>query len=482
MTSRAGRGAAQPLRLLAEQAFSRTAGAPLVQENRIQLLKNAEENYPAWLEAIGGARKTVHFESYIIHADDIGNRFADLLCAKARDGVRVRLIYDWFGARGASSWRFWRRMRLAGVEVRCFNPPRLDSPLGWLSRDHRKTITIDGRIGFVSGLCVGQSWVGDAKRGIEPWRDTGVVIEGPAVFDLAQAFAGMWAGLGAPVPQEEVVGESPAIPPAGDVALRIVPTLPGKTGLYRVDQLIAAMARRSIWLTDAYFLGTASYVEALGAAARDGVDVRLLLPRTSDIPVVRSMSRVGYRALLEAGVRVFEWKGSMLHAKTAVADGRWARVGSTNLNISSWMGNCELDVIAEDESFAHQMEEMYLDDLGNSTEIVLGSKHQVQPAERRDRKIPHMGSARGSAGRAATGVLAIGSTVGAAFTRQQTLGPAEIPALTIAALALLVVAAVALHWPRAISIPVAVLGVWTALTLALRILRLYWQHKQGPDR
>jgi cardiolipin synthase len=121
-------------------------------------------------------------------------------------------------------------MRQAGVEVRCFNPPRLDSPLGWLSRDHRKTITVDGRIGFVSGLCVGQSWVGEAERGIEPWRDTGL-IEGPAVFDLEQAFAAMWAGLGAPVPIEELVLESAAIPPAGDVGLRIVPTLPGKAGL-----------------------------------------------------------------------------------------------------------------------------------------------------------------------------------------------------------------------------------------------------------
>ncbi len=482
MTSRAPQGAVQPLRLMAEQAFSRAAGAPLVQENRIQLLKNAQENYPAWLEAIRSAQKTVHFESYIIHADDIGNRFADLMCAKARDGVRVRLIYDWFGARGASSWRFWRRLRQAGVEVRCFNPPRLDSPLGWLSRDHRKTITVDGRIGFVSGLCVGQSWVGDPERGIEPWRDTGVMIEGPAVFDLEQAFAGMWAGLGAPVPQEELVAESAAIPPAGDVALRIVPTLPGKAGLYRVDQLIAAMARRSIWLTDAYFLGTSSYVQALGAAARDGVDVRLLLPRTSDIPVVRSMSRVGYRTLLEAGVRVFEWKGSMLHAKTAVADGRWARVGSTNLNIASWMGNCELDVIAEDKLFACQMEEMYLEDLNHSTEIVLGMKHKVEPAERRSRKAAGGGASRGSAGRAATGVLAIGSTVGAAFTSQQTLGPAEIPALTLAALTLLGLAALALHWPRAISIPVAVLGVWTAFTLVLRIFRLYWRHKQAPDR
>lgn len=481
-SSGASPSAVGPLRLLAEQAFSRAAGAPLLQENRIQLLKNAQENYPAWLAAIGSATETVNFESYIIHADDIGQRFEELLCAKARDRVRVRLIYDWFGARGASSWRFWRRLRQAGVEVRCYNPPRLDSPLGWLSRDHRKTITVDGRIGFVSGLCVGQSWVGDPRRGIEPWRDTGVVIEGPAVFDLEQAFAAMWAGLGTPMPQEDLVPESAAIPPAGEVALRIVPTLPGKAGLYRMDQLIAAMARRSIWLTDAYFLGTPTYVEALGSAARDHVDVRLLLPRTSDIPIVRSMSRVGYRALLEAGVRVFEWKGSMLHAKTAVADGRWARVGSTNLNLSSWMGNCELDVIVEDESFARQMEEMYLEDLRNSTEIVLGSKHRVQPAEKRERKISQMGSTRGSASRAATGVLAIGSTVGAAFTSQQMLGPAETPALVLVAALLLGIAAIAVHWPRAISIPVAVVGVWTALTLLLRIVRLYRRHKQGPDK
>jgi len=122
------------------------------------------------------------------------------MCVKAREGVRIRVIYDWLGAQGTSSWRFWRRMRQAGVEVRCFNPPRFDSPLGWLSRDHRKTIIVDGRVGFVSGLCVGQSWIGDAKRGIEPWRDTGVVIEGPAVIELEQAFASIWAGLGPAVP------------------------------------------------------------------------------------------------------------------------------------------------------------------------------------------------------------------------------------------------------------------------------------------
>ncbi|HEV2275821.1 MAG TPA: phospholipase D-like domain-containing protein, partial [Acidobacteriaceae bacterium] len=467
--------------LFADGAFARAAGAPLVDRNRVRLLKDARENYPAWLDAIREARKTVYFESYIIHSDEVGRQFADLLCAKAREGIRVRLIYDWFGARGASSRGFWRRMRQAGVEVRCFNPPRLDSPLGWISRDHRKTITIDGRIGFVSGLCVGQSWVGDPQRGIEPWRDTGVMLEGPAVFDLEQAFAAMWAGLGPGVPAEELVSENAAIPAAGEVAVRVVPTVPGKAGLYRVDQLIAAVARRSIWLTDAYFLGTVSYVEALGAAALDGVDVRLLLPRTSDLPVVRSMSRVGYRALLEAGVRVFEWQGSMLHAKTAVADGRWARVGSTNLNLSSWMGNCEMDVIVEDEIFARRMEEMYLEDLSRSTEIVLGRKHKVHPAHRRSPRTNPKGAARGSAGRAATGVLAIGSTVGAAIAQKQTLGPAETPVLVVAAAGLFLLAAIAALWPHAVSLPAAVLAAWTASTLLLKALRLYRSHRRRRD-
>jgi cardiolipin synthase A/B len=403
------------------------------------------------------------------------------MCVKAREGVRIRVIYDWLGAQGTSSWRFWRRMRQAGVEVRCFNPPRFDSPLGWLSRDHRKTIIVDGRVGFVSGLCVGQSWIGDAKRGIEPWRDTGVVIEGPAVIELEQAFASIWAGLGPAVPTGDLALESSAIPPAGNVALRVVPALPWKAGLYRIDLLIAAMARRSIWLTDAYFLGTPGYVEALSEAAQDGVDVRLLLPKTSDVPVVSSLSRMGYRALLEAGVRIFEWKGLMLHAKTAVADGRWARVGSTNLNVASWIGNCELDVIVEDEAFAHLMEETYLEDLYNSTEIVLGGKHKVHPTERRNRKSRQKGAARGSAGRAATGILALGSTVGAAFTSQQMLGTAEIPPLTVAALILLAFAGIAAYWPHAISITAIILCTWMALTLILRVFRLWWSHRRIRD-
>ena len=193
--------AASPERLgrtLAEQAFSRAAGAPLVEGNRVRLLQDALENYPAWLDAIEGARRFVHFETYIVHEDATGRRFAEALGAKARAGVPVRLIHDWFGGLGKTSRRFWRGLREAGVEVRVYNPPQLDSPFGWVSRDHRKMIGVDGNVAFVSGLCVGEMWAGRTERGISPWRDTGVEIRGPAVADIEQSFADVWAGLGDP--------------------------------------------------------------------------------------------------------------------------------------------------------------------------------------------------------------------------------------------------------------------------------------------
>ncbi|HMH78555.1 MAG TPA: phospholipase D-like domain-containing protein, partial [Candidatus Udaeobacter sp.] len=352
-----------PAFALIEHAFARASGAPLVPGNDVRLLKDASQNYPAWLEAIAAARRTIHFESYIIHDDAIGEQFAQALAARARAGVRVRLIYDWLGAVGKTSGRFWRELRAAGVEVRCFNPPSLSSAITWLSRDHRKMLAVDGQVGFVTGLCVGRYWVGDPARGIEPWRDTGIGVRGPAVADLERAFARMWALTGQPIPAAEVPTRD-SLPAAGDVAVRVIASMPGTAELYRLDQFIAAAARWTLWLTDAYFVGTSAYVQSLRAAARDGVDVRLLVPGATDIWILRGLSRAGYRPLLEAGVRVFEWNGTMLHAKTAVADGRWARVGSTNLNLQSWIGNWELDVAVEDEGFAARMEAMYLDDLG----------------------------------------------------------------------------------------------------------------------
>jgi cardiolipin synthase A/B len=466
-----------PLRALADQAFSRAAGAPLVPGNKVGLLRDATENYPAWLSAIRSAESRVHFENYIIHSDDVGRQFGEALAAKARHGVRVRLIYDWVGALGATSYRFWETLRRAGVEVRCCNPPHLDSPLGWLSRDHRKMLSVDGRIAFISGLCVGRPWVGDPLRGIEPWRDTGVVIEGPAVVDIEQAFAIMWATLGSPICEEEFSDQREAIPAAGDVALRIVASMPTIAGVYRLDQLIAAIARRSIWLTDPYFVGTTAYVEALKAAAHDGVDIRILVPRASDIPLMRAVSRAGFRGLLEGGVRIFEWNGPMVHAKTAVADGRWARVGSTNLNLASWMGNWELDVIAEDESFSQKMENMYLQDLNHSIEIVLREKNKVRPAVDRTGNGPRQKTASGSAGRAAAGVLRIGNAVGAAITSHRVLGPAEARIMFIVACLLLPLTMVAILWHQLIAVPIAILGGWVAISLLVRAYRLRARRK-----
>ena len=295
--------------------------------NYVRLLKDAAENYPAWLDAISGAKQQIHFECYIIHEDEIGQQFADVLIAKAREGVHVRVIYDWLGGLGNASRTFWGRLREGGVDVRCYNPPRLDSPFGWLSRDHRKVLAIDGRIGFITGLCVGKMWVGYAEKNIPPWRDTGIELRGPAVADVERAFRQIWAMLGTPIPEKELAGYCEPVS-IGAVNVRVVASLPATAGMIRMDQFIAALARNRLWLSDAYYAGTTSYVQALRAAAKDGVDVRLLLPNGTDIPLIQPFSRAGYRSLLEAGVRVFEWNGPMMHAKTAVADGSWARVGS----------------------------------------------------------------------------------------------------------------------------------------------------------
>ncbi|MEQ1728461.1 MAG: phospholipase D-like domain-containing protein [Vicinamibacterales bacterium] len=458
-----------PARRLADQTFARAAGAPLVPGNTVRLLRDAKENYPAWLEAIASATTTIHFETYILHRDEVGLQFAEALADKARQGVRVRLLYDWLGSFSLGLRRRWHLLAEAGVEVRAFNPPRVDRPFGWISRDHRKVITIDGRIGFVSGLCVGLDWVGDPTRHVDPWRDTGIVIEGPAVADLEVAFAETWAAAGPPLPATDAPTTA-SMAAVGTVMARVVASTPTTAQLYRLDQLIAAGARRSLWLTDAYFVGTTLYVQALISAATDGVDVRLLVPGSSDVPFIGSLSRAGYRPLLEAGVRVFEWNGPMLHAKTAVADSRWARVGSTNLNLTSWIGNWELDVAVEDEPFAQAMEAMYLDDLSQATEVVLTARRRVRLTQQSRRRWPRT---RASGRRAAAGALGVGSAVGAAITNHRVLGPAEARVMAVAGLLLLVLSGVAIQWPRIVAVPLSVMLGWVALSLFFRAATLH---------
>ena len=464
------------LRELADSALSRAAGAPLLSGNNVRLLKDAKENYPAWLDAIQAATHHVHFESYIIHEDETGREFAAALMAKAREGVRVRLIYDWMGGLGKASRRFWKDLRSGGVEVRCYNPPRLDSPLGWVSRDHRKMLEVDGEIAFVTGLCVGKMWAGDPARNMEPWRDTGVEIRGFAVAEIERAFARIWALMGEPIPESEPMRTPEA---AGEMDVRIVATEPATAGMLRFDQLVAAIARNRVWLTDAYYAGTTTYVQALRAAAKGGVDVRLLVPNGTDIPLLRPLSRAGYRPLLEAGVRVFEWNGIMLHAKTAVADGHWARVGSTNLNIASWFGNCELDAVIEDDSFAMRMEQMYEEDLANSTEVVLDEKRRLRaPGEPRH---PRAGrtSGGGSGSRAAAGAVRIGHAIGAAFTDRRVLEPVEARLAGVAGLLLCMFAIVFAIFPPLFVYPAVALCAWGGLALLYRSFQLHRGRKKN---
>jgi len=460
------------IRSLADQAFTRASGAELVGGNNVRLLRDAAENYPAWLAAIESAERYVYFESYIIRDDISGRQFAEALAAKARAGVAVRVVYDWLGAVGKTSGSFWSGLRAAGVEVRCFNPFRFWSPLGWVRRDHRKSLMVDGRIGFITGLCVGDPWVGKPERGIAPWRDTGIEVRGPAVAEVERAFARMWGLVGPPMPAGERVIARQA---AGDVAMRIVASEPSSGGLLRVDELVAAAARNTLWLTDAYFAGIPSYVQAIRAAALDGVDVRLLVPGGTDIPILRPISQAGYRPLLEAGVRVFEWNGPMLHAKSAVADGWWARVGSSNLNLASWIGNYELDAIVENGAFARVMEEQYLTDLTNATEVLLTARSRVI----------HPGPLRrggGSAGRAAAGAVRIGNTVTAAVANRRVLAPAEARIVGVIAVVFAVGAFVAFRWPKLFAWPLAVMLVWFAVVLAVRAYRLHVEREARLHR
>lgn len=460
-------------RELSDQALSRAGGAPLISGNRVRLLKDAAENYPAWIQAIQSARHWVHFETYFIRDDEVGRQFANALSEKVKQGVKVRLLYDWLGALGHASRRFWRRLEEAGVEVRSFNPPRLDSPLGWISRDHRKLVAVDGRIAYVAGLCVGASWAGQPDQRVEPWRDTGVEIEGPALEDLERAFADSWGAAGLPLPAEEIPPLE-SVEPVGNVALRIIANVPSFGGTYRLDQLFAQLARRSIWINDSYFLGTASYVQALRTAAQSGVDVRIIVPGLTDVTLMRTLSRAGFRPLLEAGVRVFQWNGSMMHAKTAVVDGTWARVGSTNLNLASWLGNWEMDVVVEDSRFAQAMEELFADDLTRTTEIVLDGWRRRPRSAKSGLRLR-----RGSAPRVAAGVMRFSHTVSAAMTNRRELGPAEANVMALAALLLIAFSIVAARWPRAVVLPIVILCVWISLTLLLRAWKLRSKKRGG---
>jgi cardiolipin synthase A/B len=346
-------------------AINRAAGGRPVPGNAVQLLIDGPNAYRAMLEVIGQATRWVHFENYIIRSDAAGWRFAERLAARAREGVKVRVLYDWLGSIGTARG-FWNYLRKAGVEVRTFHPPQLVDVVTNVSRNHRKLVVADGTQAVLGGLCIGCEWTGENHTGGQPWRDTAVKVHGPAAALLDQSFANVWQMTGTPVPSDDVAG---VVEPQGNAEVRVISGEPGRERAYRVIELLAAGSVERLWITDAYLVAPPRLFQALRDSARDGVDVRLLVPGSSDLPLIRNLSRIGYRDLLRSGVRIYEWDGPMLHAKSIVCDDRWVRIGSSNLNPSSLLGNYELDVLIEDSSLAEAMEGQFRRDMARSREV-----------------------------------------------------------------------------------------------------------------
>ena len=356
----------------------RIAAADVSSDNRVSLLRDGPATFEAMLSLIASAQTSVALESYIFRSDEVGQRFGDALTAAAARGVNVRLIRDWIGGRGTSR-RFLKQLRQAGIEIALFNPLGFRAWLGIVPRDHRKLLVVDGRVGITGGVGIGREWTtGIDKLQRSRWRDTAVKIEGPAARDMMQAFDHMWRrtkgherrgshrflrrpARGAHLDPET---DTPAL-------VGIVEGEPLRLRISRALQIQAISARRSIWIATAYFTPSPSEVEALNGAARDGVDVRVLLPSRNDHPWVSLLARRYYRRLLTNGVRIWEWQGEMMHAKTSVVDGRWVRVGSTDFNPLGVAINYELDAVIEDAKLGNEAERMFLADLDDSREVTL---------------------------------------------------------------------------------------------------------------
>jgi cardiolipin synthase len=367
-----------PLAAQRTQTFARglwrIASADVSCGNAVTLLHNGEGTFEEKLRLIEGATDCIDLEAYIFRRDDVGRMFRDALVAAALRGVKVRLLVDWVGRMG-TPMSFFDPIRRAGGEVRVFNTPGFRLWLGILPRDHRKLLVVDRAIGVTGGIGIGNEW----KKGIlrkrhSPWRDTAVRIAGPAVLAMAESFERMWQRAGGQRRWRfrEVRGSRAShLDPLHDPPslVGIVEGEPGRLRVARGLQMQALSADKSIWIASAYFAPSWGVVEALAGAARDGVDVRVLVPSRYDHPWLRTFITPFYERLLRSGVRVWEWRGEMMHAKTSVVDGRWVRVGSTDFNVLGVAINFELDAIIEDRTVGAEAEGVFLRDLEQSREI-----------------------------------------------------------------------------------------------------------------
>ena len=351
-------------------ALTVASGNEVADGNHVTLQINGDQAFPAMLEAIAAAQSSIHFETYIFRDGEIGREFVEALAERARAGVRVRLLVDAIGSANFGT-RNEALLRVAGVNLVFFRPVRLFSLRTVHLRTHRKVLIVDGRIAFTGGICIDDAWLGNAEVP-ERWRETQVRVEGPVVRQMQAAFARAWL---------EATGELllssalyPTLSHAGTMSCQLMDSTPGvATNPARLSFLVAVeSARESLDVTNPYFVPDRASREALVAAARRGVRVRLLLSgRNTDARPVRYAGRIYYHDLLEAGVEIYEYQPARLHAKTTIVDGTWATVGSTNINRRSFSWNYESNLNIFDRSFAAQLGAVFETDLAAARRMTL---------------------------------------------------------------------------------------------------------------
>ena len=350
-------------------------GAWLASGNRVEVMLNGDGTYGRLWDDLRSAERSITLQLYYGAPGRMADTLRQILLERAKAGVRVFVLYDAFGAAGIPA-EHRAALRAGGITVEPFRPIRLSTLHLAQNRSHVRGIVIDSRIGWTGGFGIDDKWLGDGRNN-GSWRETNVRFEGPAVRQLQAAFAAAWVeatgvlftGRATLVPQENGVTS------AG--LLYTTPTL-GSTPAERFFALSIAGARKTLYITNAYFAPDRSFVEMLAAAARRGVDVRILTagPRT-DVNIVRLAGRAWYDTLLEAGVRVYEWQPSTLHAKTFVVDGEWFTIGSMNFDNRSMALNDEATLMVLDRTVGAQMDRIFIDDLGRA--------HEITPARFRQR-------------------------------------------------------------------------------------------------
>jgi cardiolipin synthase len=339
--------------------------------NRIDLLQNGDEFFPAMLEAIRSAKKTVNFAAYIVKSDATGRQFRDALCERALAGVEVRVLLDGIGSGWGLDNGDVRKMTDAGCKFAYYHPVqswRLDRTN---RRSHRRMLIVDGKIGFTGGAAFSDKWSGHAQDK-DHWRDVHARLEGPIVAELQTAFQSHWvktfgeALTGA--------GQFPSLPPSGELKAQIVEShsFSAAAPIPMVQAVAFASAEKRIWITNPYCTPSDDQVDLLVKAVQRKVDVRFLLPGPyNDQPMTQSAGRTAYGRLLEGGVKIFEYQPTMIHAKTMVVDGVFSMLGSSNIDPRSSEINEEIDVVVYDEGFARRMEEAFEKDLTQSREYTL---------------------------------------------------------------------------------------------------------------